>query len=311
MNILIAGASGCVGHNLVAQLGRVHHLILLGRNKKLLEKTFPASTWRIMDWSELDALDMSSIDAVINLCGATIAKPWTEAYKKVLLRSRLEPTALLVQKLLHSGRQEIVMLNASAVGIYPAFDNNDADKQQNWTETDVFSPENNFGAQLVSHWENSLLALQEAGFKTIRLRFGVVLDAKFGMLKELYLPTSFGLGCILGDGRQPIPWIHHHDLGMAVRHILQQEHPKPIYNLCAPHMVSQATFIRAFADTLRRPLFLRLPRFIVKLLFGEMGESILLAGPKVQPKALEEEGFRFSFKDIQVALADCYKTKIE
>lgn len=311
MNILIAGVSGCVGHSLVAQLGRVHHLILLGRNKKLLEKTFPASTWRIIDWTELDTLDMESIDVVINVCGATIAKPWSEAYKKELLRSRLEPTETLVGKLLESKRPDIRMINASAVGIYPKFQIDNPEQQQNWTETDPFFPDNNFGAQLVERWENSLLPLQAAGFKTIRLRFGVVLDARFGMLKELYLPTSLGLGCILGDGQQPLPWIHHYDLGMAVRHILQQADPKPVYNLCAPHIVSQATFIKAFADTLRRPLFLRLPRFIVKLLFGEMGEAILLSGPKVQPKALEEEGFRFSFKDIRVALLDCYKSKTE
>lgn len=309
MNILIAGASGCVGHSLVEQLGRVHHLVLLGRDKKRLEKTFPASTWPIIDWSEFDSLDMQNIDAVINVCGATIAKPWSESYKKELLRSRLEPTEKLVRKVLESHREEICFINASAVGIYPKFQPDNPEHQQNWTETDVFSPDDNFGAELVERWENSLLPLQEAGFKTVRLRFGVVLHAKYGMLKELYLPTSLGLGSILGDGQQPLPWIHHYDLGMAVRHILQETHPKPIYNLCAPHIISQSTFIKAFADTLRRPLFLRLPKFVVKLLFGEMGEAILLSGPKVQPKALEEEGFRFTFKDIRIALLDCYKTK--
>lgn len=309
MNILIAGASGCVGHSLVEHLGRVHHLILLGRDKKLLERTFPASTWRIIDWTELDSLDMATVDVVMNVCGATIAKPWNDAYKKELLRSRLEPTDMLVRKLLESKREDIWMINASAVGIYPNFQVDNPEQQQNWTETDAFFPENNFAAQLVERWEASLLPLQKAGIKTTRLRFGVVLDAKFGMLKELYFPTSLGFGCILGDGQQPLPWIHHHDLGMAVRHILQQSHPKPVYNLCAPHIISQSTFIKAFADTLRRPLFLRLPRFVVKILFGEMGEAILLSGPKVQPKALEEEGFRFTFKDIRIALLDCYKPK--
>jgi hypothetical protein len=45
-----------------------------------------------------------------------------------------------------------------------------------------------------------------------------------------------------------------------------------------------------------------LPGFAVKAMFGEMGETIVLGGTRMVPKALLASGFRFAFPDLEGAL---------
>ncbi len=53
---------------------------------------------------------------------------------------------------------------------------------------------------------------------------------------------------------------------------------------------------------LRRPALAPMPAALVRLIFGEMGEELLLAGARVAPARLEAAGYRFRHGDLEGAL---------
>ena len=82
------------------------------------------------------------------------------------------------------------------------------------------------------------------------------------------------------------------------------ENPKlsgPV-NLVAPTAATNAQFTSALGKIQSRPTIIPLPAFAVKLLFGEMGEEMLLGGVKATPKKLLDSGFKFQHETIDDAL---------
>jgi NAD dependent epimerase/dehydratase family enzyme len=71
--------------------------------------------------------------------------------------------------------------------------------------------------------------------------------------------------------------------------------------MVAPEMVSNIEFTKSLASVLKRPAFMTVPEFALKLLYGE-GASVLTNGQKVVTKRLLEEGFEFEYSDIHSAL---------
>jgi NAD dependent epimerase/dehydratase family enzyme len=49
---------------------------------------------------------------------------------------------------------------------------------------------------------------------------------------------------------------------------------------------------------------LPVPEFAIKLLFGEMGKTLLLQGARVLPKRLTDAGFEFNFTNLGDAMKD-------
>jgi hypothetical protein len=70
-----------------------------------------------------------------------------------------------------------------------------------------------------------------------------------------------------------------------------------------PDPVTNADFTRVLARRLRRPAFLSVPQFAMKLLFGQMANEALLARACVKPRKLLDAGFHFSQPNLDQALA--------
>jgi len=73
-------------------------------------------------------------------------------------------------------------------------------------------------------------------------------------------------------------------------------------NVVAPAAVTNAELSRALGRVLRRPVLLRLPAPIVRLMFGEMGQEVLLASTRVRPGRLLDSGFSFAQGELEGAL---------
>ena len=138
------------------------------------------------------------------------------------------------------------------------------------------------------------------------VRTGVVIDTDGGMLAQLLTPFKLGLGGKLGDGQQIISWIGRRDWVRAVQFIIERhidsQNKVMIYNLTAPNPISNHTFTKAVGSWLGRPTWFTLPRFLLKLLFGEMA-TLLMDGQKVLPQALLNAGFVFEHQRIDTLLA--------
>jgi NAD dependent epimerase/dehydratase family enzyme len=47
-----------------------------------------------------------------------------------------------------------------------------------------------------------------------------------------------------------------------------------------------------------------MPAVIVKLLFGQMGDELMIQGQSVIPQKLQQQGFEFNYSDLSGALSE-------
>jgi NAD dependent epimerase/dehydratase family enzyme len=97
-------------------------------------------------------------------------------------------------------------------------------------------------------------------------------------------------------------WISMEDLlGIFYQALFNPAFSGPV-NATAPQAVTNRDFTRTLGRVLRRPAFFPLPAFMVKTLFGEMGQALLLEGQRVKPSALTKAGFSFLYPELESAL---------
>jgi len=300
MNILIAGGSGLIGQSLIDVLQHSHQLTFIGRNTHHLLKLFK-HLGPCHDWHGLDDIQ-SRPDLIINLCGLNIGDAaWTPKIKQELIDSRVKTSEKLIQWAI---KQQIKprMMCANAVGIYGLQNNGD---EAVFTEDSPIKTKNptDFLNEIGVRWEEALRPAMEYGMPVVTTRFGVVLKKNQGILKKLNLSFYLGLGSIIGDGTQMFSWVHHKDMVRALMFLIEHPDLTGPFNITSPHPVTQKTFAKALANSMHRPLLLTLPAVVVKLIFGEMGECLLLRGQKVIPKRLLDAGFVFDYPTIEQALS--------
>jgi len=77
-----------------------------------------------------------------------------------------------------------------------------------------------------------------------------------------------------------------------------------IYNLTSPNPVRQKIFSKTLGRVLRRPAFVPIPKFPMRILFGELATPLLFEGQKVLPERILESGFSFIHENLENALRD-------
>ncbi len=305
MNILLAGASGFIGKNLVDALTKDHTLTVLGRDKAKLQQHFSYPINGIT-WETLNNWNPNSFDLIINLCGENIAaKRWTPAVKKQLIDSRVTTTSQLIVWC-QASQAKPHFICANAVGIYGS---NSSPCPQTYDEESAIEVDKplDFLSDLAVRWQQALQPGIDYGMKVTNPRFGVVLDKHEGLLKKIKTSYYLGLGAILGTGKQVISWVHRDDLIGALVFLVNNPQLTGVFNITSPNPVSQKVFAKTLASVLHRPLLMKMPAMVVKLLFGEMGEYLLLKGQSVVPNRLVGSGYNFVYPKLQEALANEFK----
>ncbi|WP_242602193.1 TIGR01777 family oxidoreductase [Legionella nagasakiensis] len=301
MNILLAGGTGFIGSELVDSFHAEHQITVLGRDHHHIQRVFGKRV-QACTWQRLSSLEAGHYDVVINLCGHNIAASrWTESAKKLIIESRVKTNAMLIQWLIdHQCKPHYY--SANAVGIYGVQDKDTSHAFDEDSPIDFDHPRD-FLSEVGIRWQKSLQPAIDYGMPVTITRFGVVLKSGQGMLKKLAPSFNLSLGSIIGDGEQIISWVHIADVIRAFHFLL--EHPDLIgaFNITSPNPVPQKEFARLLAKAMHRPLFLKTPAFVIRLLFGEMGECLINRGQRVVPKRLPEEGFKFAYPDLEEALA--------
>lgn len=303
MKILIGGGSGFLGRTLVpVLLHEGHQVTVMGREINRLKNIFPADV-KLASWGELNELNPDEFDAVINLAGANIAgKRWSDAYKQEMLSSRVKFTDELSAWCSKATQSHPHLYNASAIGYYGL--QNEIPASGGCTETASVDEvkDASFSGQLVRRWERAAMMAAGENVPVTIMRFGVVLRRGEGMLKQLELPARLGLGAVVGSGSQPISWIDADDWIKAILFLLNHPEITGVVNLTAPEIVTQKTFTKTLGNVFHRPSLLWLPAPVVKILFGQMGEELLLSGQAVKPKRLQDLHFTFQYPTLEAAL---------
>jgi uncharacterized protein (TIGR01777 family) len=284
MKFLIAGGSGFIGKSLTGILKKKHHQV-----KHITRFDFQESDNHIQElisWS----------DVVVNLAGANISKKWTDSYKKEIYDSRILLTKKIVDAINSSSSKPKLLISTSAVGFYD-------DAKIYDEEHDL--PAGNFLGDLCSDWETiAMRASKET--RVVVFRLGVVLGRRGGIVKKLRPLFSLGLGATMGSGEQAMSWVHISDVLNAFQYSVKNEQMKGIYNLCTPNHVSNKEFSSTFAKVMKKPFFLKIPSFFIKLMLGE-GSEVVLKGQKVLPSRLLLDGFNFRFVHLNDALKEIFR----
>lgn len=283
-SVLVTGGTGFVGRLLVERLrARGDRVIALSRDPRQARMLLGEDVQHVSDLRELPA--ETRIDAVVNLAGAPIiGLPWTRARRRAIRNSRIALTSQIVERLSCLEARPRVLVSASAIGYYGDAGEAVLDEQSR--------PGTDFGATLCRDWEAEALKAKALGMRVVCLRIGLVLDQSGGALPLMALPARFGLGAILGTGRQWMAWITRSDLVRMIITAIDNEAWHGAVNAVAPEPARHVEFQRSMARVLRRPLFLHAPGWALRLGLGEMA-SIFLASQRVVPQRAMALGFRF------------------
>jgi uncharacterized protein (TIGR01777 family) len=246
---------------------------------------------------EAPADGLRDADAVIHLAGTPVAQRWNAQVKRDIRESRVAGTRNLVQGISKLTRKPQVLVCASAIGYYGS--------RGDEVLAESAAPGSDYLSEVCVAWEKEARSAEALGMRVVRVRTGVVLDARGGALPRMLPPFRMGVGGKLGSGKHWMSWIHLDDLAALFQFALV----KPVsgaVNGVAPNPVTNAEFTRTLAAAVHRPAIFPVPGFALRLLFGEMSE-ILLASQRAAPKAAESAGFTFRFPQLAGALADVLK----
>ena len=272
------------------------------------------------DGAVVDKAVLQSLDALVHLSGENIStgqgllaplgiRPWTDSKKQEILDSRTITTSALANAIAASGNKKCDFLVASGVGVYgPDFVGESAAPAA--TESADVSSTKGFLAEVSRVWEAESAPAQSAGNRVVQLRNGVVLSTKGGAMAKLYPIFFLGGGGIVGSGDQYFPYVSNRDMARAMVHVLETPSLKGPVNMCAPEPATNADFTSAMGSVLGRPTLLPFPGFAVSLLFGEMGEEVLLGGTRAAPKKLLDSGFQFQHPTVEDAVRSAVEEEI-
>lgn len=292
MRILISGASGLIGSAIRPALSDGGH------TSSALVRRAPATGE--VQWNPGQSLDpqrLSGFDAIVHLAGKAISGRWSEKFKREVRESRVLGTQTLSEAAAESFRRTglpRIFVAASATGYY----GNRGDEEL----TEESQPGAGFLSEVCEEWEAATNPAADAGVRVVNLRIGIVLTKRGGALRAMLPAFRLGLGGPVGDGRQHMSWIALDDVVGAFLFALANEGLRGPVNAVAPQPVRNREFVRALGKILHRPAVFPLPAFVVRAVFGEMGEALLLGSALVRPVKLEAAGYAFRHPELDEAL---------
>ncbi|MFD0796921.1 TIGR01777 family oxidoreductase [Maribacter chungangensis] len=302
MKVLITGATGLVGQELVAQChakGYGVNFLTTSKKKLVSDPNYQGFYWD-PKIGEIDVNCLKNVTVIINLAGASISKRWTASYKKEVLDSRIDTLNTLYTALSEFSDHKVTSLvSASAIGIYP-------NSLDNYYEEDELGVDDSFLGDVVAAWENKANEFKSFGLKVAKVRIGLVMSAKGGALPEIAKPIKYYAGAAFGSGEQWQSWIHISDLARMFLFIAEND-LKGVFNGVSPNPVTNNRLVKEIAKILEKPLFLpNIPKFVMEIVLGEMS-YILFASQRVSSKKIEKEGFGFEHQNICNALENIYE----
>lgn len=292
MRVVIAGASGFLGNNLVDELrARTHEVTRLVRR--------PPADPHESEWDPAtDLIDSDLVeraDVVVTLNGSSLlGNPYSEGHRRNILDSRVQSTRLLAEAVAACERPPaLVAANGSAwYGDHGA----EVVTEESDSRGDAFM------TQVAREWQEATTPAVEAGARVCLLRTVPVL-AEGSMVFTVVVPMfRLWLGGRLGDGSQYFPVVSLRDWVGAVTFLVESPDLSGPFNICAPTTATNAEFTEALARRLHRKALVPVPAAVLRTAAGPLAPE-LLASYNLRPTALERAGFEFEDPDVEAVLA--------
>ena len=305
MRVVITGGTGLIGRALAANLvADGHEVIVLSRAPSRAPR-MPGGV-RVEPWDARTAQGWGHLadgaTAIVNLAGASLAGEgffptrWTPARIRIIRESRLDAGCAVVEAVTQARQKPDVVVQASTVGYYGYH----GDERL----TEAAESGSDWAARFVAQeWEPSTQPVEEMGIRRVVVRSGVVLSTEDGALPRLLLPFRLFAGGPMGSGKQWYSMIHVQDHARALRFLIETEAARGAFNLTFPEAITNGELARQIGRMMRRPAFIPVPGFAMRLAFGEVAD-VVLKGQRVVPRRLLELGFQFHFPTAEAALED-------
>ena len=299
MKFIIAGGTGFIGQKLMDILiSEGHEIVILSRKPNQNSGKIKYVKW--LEEGAAPENEIGSADGFINLAGVSINDGrWTLEHQKQIYDSRMIATGELIRIIEALPEKPSVLINASAIGIYPA------SLDTVYTEDSV-EIANDFLARTVHDWEMKAASLETHGIRTSFMRFGVVLGREGGALPLMVLPYKLFVGGTMGSGKQWVSWVHVLDVARAIAFAIGNDNIRGPVNVTSPSPMKMRDFGKTIGSVLHRPHWLPVPSFAMKWVLGQKS-ALVLEGQHVKPQVLMNNGFDFSFPTLESALKDLLK----
>lgn len=301
--VVITGGTGLIGTALSRYLLTNNYgVVVLTRHPEKARNNHAASGLQYAHWDvtrqTIDSSAISGASAIVHLAGAGVVdKPWTDAYKKEIIDSRVNSSALLVKALRETASHVETVVSASAIGWYGP----DRPHHPAFVETDAADA--GFLGETCRLWEESIAPVKAPGKRLVICRFGIVLSKDGGALKEFIKPLKARVAVVMGDGAQMVSWIHIHDLCRLITYAIENPGLSGVYNAVAPAPVTSRALTLTLARAMYGNAFITapVPAFVLKMMMGERSIEILKSAT-VSSVRTEATGFQFRFPGIEQAL---------
>jgi len=298
MKVAVTGATGFIGRALCKKLVKERNVIALTRNPEkasaLLDKAVEIIKWNpnMPDgWEKC----LENSDAIVNLAGTNLASGrWTKNLKAEILNSRINSSRVLLQAIKSSQTKPKTFIMASAIGFYGSRGDEQLDAESNNGQ--------GFLADLCCKNEGLTREFEALGIRIIVIRSGIVLGASGGALPKMVTPFKFYLGGYWGSGNQWMSWISLTDEVAAIQFLIENANLCGVFNLTSPEPLRNRQFFQTLASELKKPCWLPIPAFFLKIIFGQMADELFLASQRVYPRKLLAAGFKFKNPGLKNAL---------
>lgn len=284
MRIAISGSSGFLGRHLKRKFNSLGwSFTALTRESFLLKE------------DEFVSSCLDQHDVVVNLVGSPLIGKWTKKFKQEIFQSRINTTRKIAQGIRHAKNPPTTWINISAVGIY-----HDLYKHTEASTGYVA----NFLKDLITSWEDEALKATDVT-RVILLRTGIVLAKNEGALEKMAPLFRKGIGGYIGNGEQGVSWIHIDDFTNALVFIIEHDSIQGVVHAVSEYPTDNYHFSESIGKAFGQPVYFRIPKFIIRAVYGE-GALILTTGQKVVPEKLLKNGFNFGFPTVDKALMDLF-----
>jgi len=297
MKIVIAGGTGFLGRYLCEHFNRKNdEVIVLTRSVSKKENGVSYVNWDGKQFGTW-CTSMENTDVVVNLTGKSVDCRYTEKNKNEIIRSRVDATRVLGEMISLMEKPPLLWINSSTATIYKS----SLEKEMDEDNGEIG---NDFSMNVAKKWEESFYAYNLSKTRQVTARISLVIGENGGVYPVLKRLAKFGLAGKMGNGKQKFAWIYVNDFISIIDFIIANKKIAGPVNCTSPENISNKEFMYELRKSLKIPIGLPQPKFVLKLgaiILGTESE-LILKSRFVKPKKLLENGYSFLYPDIKTVL---------
>ena len=297
--VLITGINGMIANRLSELLTKQgYDVIGLTHSKSKQDKSKGIYYWDI-DNKYIDKEAFDGLSYIVHLSGHNVNNRWNKKNKNLMLKSRIDSSKLLFENVKKRDIKLKAFISSSAIGYYGY----DDDYNKSFSENDKPS-KSNFLSKICIDWEKQADRFKKLGIRTVKIRTSIVLSKKSKALEQIKNTINKNIGIYFS--KVYFPWIHIDDLCNVFIEAIEDNKMEGAYNATSTQVdTTMKEFVSQLGKAMNKNklLMIRIPHFLVKIIFGEKATMILQKN-KIIPKRLRDKNFKYKYNHLRLALKD-------